>query len=332
MKVLVIPDVHGTHCWEVAKEKINEVDKVVFLGDYFDSWTNEWPDQGENFKNICEFARANPDKVSLNWGNHDWSYMSGTRFGGNCSGHQHNHIGEIRALLTMNKDILNVATEIDDIVFSHAGFTKTWVKDMKQHLHMIFDEYPDDDTGNPGKVWNEEEFSIELLNGIVHELTHTYGDDTFDEEFDELLDWHGFFSGSGDEIMQGPLWVRPSSLLRDAYYPEQVVGHTEYAFWGEPITLVGDGNKIVLTDSAEHNNIFVVDTEEGFYANTLTIPEFNRIYKRIEKAIGDVRSRQPKTMEEIKKYFAECKYDFNEKQSEYIVNKIYSIMENSFEL
>ena len=35
LKVLVIPDVHGTHNWEIAKSKINEVDHVVFLGDYF---------------------------------------------------------------------------------------------------------------------------------------------------------------------------------------------------------------------------------------------------------------------------------------------------------
>ena len=35
MKVLIIPDVHGSHMWEIAKTKIAEVDKVVFLGDYF---------------------------------------------------------------------------------------------------------------------------------------------------------------------------------------------------------------------------------------------------------------------------------------------------------
>lgn len=35
MKVLIIPDVHGSHEWEIAKTKITEVDKVVFLGDFF---------------------------------------------------------------------------------------------------------------------------------------------------------------------------------------------------------------------------------------------------------------------------------------------------------
>ena len=41
----------------------------------------------------------------------------------------------------------------------------------------------------------------------------------------------GFFSPSGDEISQGPLWIRPESLLQDAYYPKQVVGHTEMCLY-----------------------------------------------------------------------------------------------------
>jgi predicted phosphodiesterase len=34
MKILVCPDVHGTHSWEKAANRLNEVDKIVFLGDY----------------------------------------------------------------------------------------------------------------------------------------------------------------------------------------------------------------------------------------------------------------------------------------------------------
>ena len=80
-KILIIPDVHGTHEWEMAKNEISQVDYVVFMGDYFDSWENKWDDQGNNFKNICKFKRNNSDKVILLLGNHDWSY----------SIHIHNH-------------------------------------------------------------------------------------------------------------------------------------------------------------------------------------------------------------------------------------------------
>ena len=61
-KVLVIPDMHGSHNWEKAKEIIKEHPDwyAVCLGDWVDSgiydrkikaWrsNNKWPDQGENF-------------------------------------------------------------------------------------------------------------------------------------------------------------------------------------------------------------------------------------------------------------------------------------------
>lgn len=35
MKILVIPDMHGSHEWEAAKKRCAEVDYVVFLGDIF---------------------------------------------------------------------------------------------------------------------------------------------------------------------------------------------------------------------------------------------------------------------------------------------------------
>lgn len=333
MKILVIPDVHGSHHWEVAKELIVNVDQIVFLGDYFDSWENEWPDQGENFSNICSFKRANPQKVRVLIGNHDWSYLSGTKMGSNCSGHQNKHIAEIRSLLTANKDIIDVAAELDGYVFAHAGFTNYWVKDMKHHFHMVFDEWPDDETGNPGKVWNENEFSIKFLNDYFHGRTHIYGDDTFDEQFDELLDWHGFFSGSGDEIMQGPLWVRPASLLRDAYFPKQVVGHTEYAFYNKPIKMRSEKGEIILTDSADHSGIFVLDTEKD-ELKAMTIPEFNRFMKQVEKTVLDIVSRKPKTKEEIQNYYNMTEYSqfFSKEVEEYVLKRTYVMLENTFQL
>ena len=38
MRVLVLPDAHGNSTpLEIAKRFVNEVDKVIFLGDYVDS-------------------------------------------------------------------------------------------------------------------------------------------------------------------------------------------------------------------------------------------------------------------------------------------------------
>lgn len=38
MKICVIPDIHGSSAWrEVVNQEIQQVDRFVFLGDYFDS-------------------------------------------------------------------------------------------------------------------------------------------------------------------------------------------------------------------------------------------------------------------------------------------------------
>ena len=40
-KILIVPDIHGRKFWHEAEELINEVDKVVFLGDYLDPYGYE---------------------------------------------------------------------------------------------------------------------------------------------------------------------------------------------------------------------------------------------------------------------------------------------------
>lgn len=300
MKILIVPDVHGSHEWEVVKEKINEVDKIVFLGDLFDSWENRWPDQGENFKNICDFKRNNMDKVVILLGNHDFSYISGTRNGQKVSGHQHGKVLEIRALLTANLDIIDLAFEADGWVFSHAGFSKTWVEYMKKVMQTHYTKYPKadrncfdskeeadkyfDELYKDVIVWDTNQFSVDTLNKCWHELTHIPSDDTFSYAFDELLDWHGCFSGSGDEPEQGPLWIRPNSLLEDAYYSNQVVGHTEYCIDNFAV-VTEKNNTIVMTDSQHHSVFGIFDTEnppKAISGNDYS-EEFNTKWKTIKK-------------------------------------------------
>ena len=224
-RILSVPDVHGSHEWEVVKIlPKNSYDYIVFHGDYFDSWENEWPDQGENFKNICDFVREDTEHRKLLIGNHDWSYLSQSREGQNCSGHQSGSIYSegkitvIRELLLGARDILELAFECDGWIFSHAGFSKTAVNYMQEILK------------NLGMIQDEKEYSISLLNSVFKKRLEEYDIFNFSKwiPFDEKLDWDGCFSGSGDEPSQFCLWIRPDSLLEDAYYNNQVVGHTEF--------------------------------------------------------------------------------------------------------
>ena len=336
MKILIIPDVHGSHNWEIAQKKIDEVDFVVFLGDYFDAWENVWDDQGENFQAICKFKRKYPNKVILLIGNHDWSYVSGSRYGSNCSGHQHNKASIIRALLMANMDIIDLAFECDGWVFSHAGFSKTAVSYMKEIMGDIYTVYPKADRNSFESKeeadayfkelykdvveWDQNLFSVETLNKCWHERSHIPGDENFSNGFEEKLDWDGCFSGSGDEVSQFCLWIRPSSLIKEPYYPKQVVGHTEYCCMGDYEAITNKDNDIVvLCDSVNHDVFDVFDTQNP--PTALNIADFNRKLKQFDRKVGNLKSMfgglgadysEVEKMEKIKEAFPDiAEYVYN---------------------
>ena len=139
MKTLIIGDIHGRRFWKRPVEKyINKVDKIVFLGDYFDAYQDEgieyeWDIVLNNFNEIIELKRANPDKVVLLLGNHDMHYRNelfdehtrSTRF-------DHAHENRLRHIFNdENKNLFQICyiTEVGKkkVIFSHAGITKFWL-------------------------------------------------------------------------------------------------------------------------------------------------------------------------------------------------------------
>ncbi|MDR0877899.1 MAG: metallophosphoesterase [Treponema sp.] len=217
MKILAIPDVHGSHHWKKAKASIKKYDKIIFLGDYFDCWENKWPDQMDNFLNIVNFKKANPDKVELCIGNHDHQYLVDAP----CSGHQSVHEIDIKHAVIDALDVLNVVYKHGDWLFSHAGFSREWMKEQK-----IADPLD----------------ANEILKNQPHRLNWA-GPDPF-----------------GDNPDEGPLWIRPNSLL--TYFVNgynQCVGHTEIK---NPVTTQTDDDSqtIAFIDTPEHSIFFEVET------------------------------------------------------------------------
>ena len=78
-RLLTIPDIHGRTFWKYAvNQEFDNVDKIIFLGDYMDPypWENiTRMDTIRNFEEIVDFASNNKDKVVLLWGNHDTPYV-----------------------------------------------------------------------------------------------------------------------------------------------------------------------------------------------------------------------------------------------------------------
>lgn len=216
MKIVVIADVHGRQTWKKAKNI--SADRYIFLGDYFDSRDNiPTVSQIRNFKDIVFWAKKDP-RVDLLTGNHDCHYLKG--FHGRYSGFQQASYFDIQEVLEENKHLLRMAYHSGKYVFSHAGFSETWVKNAGISEPM------------EANALFRKSYSPFEFNGI-----DPYGDD----------------------VTQGPTWIRPDSLGRDAWEADkgiiQIVGHTQVSY----PTKIGP---CILADTA-NNHFVVVDSEEG---------------------------------------------------------------------
>ena len=302
-KVCIIPDIHGSHEWEKAKNI--KADYYVFLGDIMDAWENKYPDQIDNIHNFAAWVREDPEHRIWLLGNHCWSYLSQSIGGSNCSGHQYKYISEIRGALLANRDLIKLAFELDGWVFSHAGFSNYAVNAMKNELCHIVGEHPKID----GKVfssmedyyaymaklykdfkpWHDSEYSIDTLNKVFSDRLKDYPEypDKW-AEFDKKLDWNGTFSGSGDEVSQFCLWIRPHALLINPAYSKQIVGHTECCA-GNYMALKKDENIVVLCDSRNHRVYEVFDTEK-LPVEPITELEWQHNIKKLDKRLNAIKS------------------------------------------
>lgn len=187
-KLIAIGDIHGRDTWKEILAQEGNYGVVVFIGDYFDSWDLDAKTQMDNFKEIMALKKKRKNNVITLIGNHDLQYMvDGERY----SGYQDKYADMFRTLLEDNRRNLDFVYKYEDMLFSHAGVTKTWAKDNKI------------DQKNPLEI-NKLSLDSFCFNN------------------------QGNCDNSGDDVFQSPMWVRPKSLkadIIDGY--TQVVGHTE---------------------------------------------------------------------------------------------------------
>lgn len=193
MRLIAIGDLHGRTTWINIVAK-HEVDKVVFMGDYFDAKeeiTAEY--QQLNFESLVAYKKKNKDKVVLLIGNHDFHYRRGAEE--TYAGFQYWHKKEIQNMLhnAFDEGLLQLCFQVDNVLFTHAGITKTWLQS----------------TGYCGKG------SINLfINNLFRSKPSLFGSTTSEVSF-------------YDQKSQSPILVRPEGLLPDMIEGYmQVVGHT----------------------------------------------------------------------------------------------------------
>lgn len=200
MELLVIGDIHGNPSWKkLVKEET--FDEAVFIGDYFDNKAG-YPLQEEwdNFLEIVDYKKRNPETTTLLIGNHDFHYIPGIKQ--KYSGYNIATDQQFKEFWSRNIDLFQIAHQKGEFLFTHAGVSPVWLEKSAEI------------TGWEDKL---EELS-DILNSLFRFTPRKFS-----------------FTGLdmyGDSVTSSPIWIRPNSLEESNKGSEiskrftQVVGHT----------------------------------------------------------------------------------------------------------
>lgn len=245
MRTVVIGDTHGRSNWKLAIYQEEPVDRVIFIGDYFDSFDIPGLEQIHNFKEIIHYKKTNPQvEVVLLLGNHDMPYYPGFTDTA-ISGYQHRMAPSIKQVIEENKDHLQMAYGFREYLFTHAGVSPLFM---------------DREFGVDN--WSKESVVVDL-----NELLR-YRPSAF--EFNGV-------DGSGDNTYQTPIWIRPRSLmsinkkhdkgLKKDYI--QIVGHTHM----KQLDLVGSdkftGGRYYFIDTMDTSGDYLIIEDDKLRTNSV---------------------------------------------------------------
>ena len=241
MRIIAMGDTHGRSFWKQVA--LNEkYDKLVFIGDYWDSYDIPYIQQLHNFREICRFKEDNPDKVVLLIGNHDFHYLpiAGV-YKERYSGYQRAKAMEIGHVIQEYLHLFQMAYKWENYLFTHAGVTNRWLKSTM---------------GMPVEDTIDREVKVTVPD------IEEYINDVWKYKPVKFL-----FNGNdpyGDDVTQSPIWVRPQSLNEDAL-PEfiQVVGHTGMKRIGVGAVPFLNGGEGFFIDTLGTSHEYLIITDEG---------------------------------------------------------------------
>ena len=234
MKILTISDLHGRAVWKQAN--FNGCDRVIFLGDYTDSYVESDETIFNNLSEIIQLKRREPDKFVLLIGNHDAQYLHFPHY--RCSGFRAWAQPALSSLFAKYDSLFQIAYQEGNHLFTHAGVTNRWLARLLTKTgHETFFVTTDYDLAA-------------LLNDVYHQSMR----------FQNLLFEIGPKRG-GHDPFGGPVWAdRLETKIDYLTGFHQVVGHTPV----DDFTIVrGESGSIVYTD--------VLQTKTAFYE--ITIPD-----------------------------------------------------------
>jgi len=112
---------HGLDAWKKVYQ--DNYDKIIFLGDYVDSYDLEDKTILRNFIKVIEFRLKYPEKVILLTDNHEVGYLNSKY---RCMGYRPEIEGDIKALLQENGSIFRVAWQYGNHLWMHTGINQPY--------------------------------------------------------------------------------------------------------------------------------------------------------------------------------------------------------------
>ena len=210
MKALVVSDLHDRIGWKqpvMAFLSIAEAnDKVVFLGDYNDSFDLADGPILANFQAVLNLRRQYPTQVVLLLGNHCIPYLFYPDHIFRCAGFRLSIAPQLAKLYQAHAEYFQVAFAIKQTLLVHAGVSWQWLACNERSIK---------------KLTNHEYFPTSELSLLLNKLLST--------QAGRRLLWQTSPDNGGLDKYDSPLWVRPYSLLKNGLLvgTVQVVGHTE---------------------------------------------------------------------------------------------------------
>lgn len=173
MRTLVIPDIHETPLKVRVILEMNKYDQVIYLGDWFDSFTST-PEGVKATKDLLNQELAKENRFFC-WGNHDIHY--GDR-GCRCSGFEQSTYWQVADI---NFSKFQVAHEIDGWLLSHAGFRPETKNLIDKALNGESDDHVYSMVGRArggydkfgGPLWLDWNHEFKPIPGIKQIVGHT---------------------------------------------------------------------------------------------------------------------------------------------------------------
>ena len=242
-EILIIPDIHGRDFYKDAlSEAVDLGVDIVCLGDYLDPYPYEEVHEGGVSKPLQELLalkKESPHKIHLLIGNHDSSYM----FRPSMCPVRHDCLnGPFYQRLFLNNSTafdLFLWSEIAGkrFLFSHAGITNTWMKEVSKGLGLVVDDI---DAFLNKLNYMFKEYCLSREKSDIWPCLSHIGDERGGKDSGGSMIWADFFEHTDSK-----------NLLPD---PEiiQVVGHTQLNY--NPVRI--------------DNRLFCLDCREPFYIDS----------------------------------------------------------------